>query len=179
MSVPTRSVARGLAVLAVLVLLLSACGGGEEVVETLETTTSPSQTPTTEVATTTTDGAVEPIPLLLTFDGGSCIHQGATELTPGPINLTFLNESEGSAAINMIILEEGYTIQDVIDYNGPEPTTKHHPSWSQEIAGVWQVIASGESHQWEGDLEAGLYAGRWVRMSPLCAGFGFGVTVEG
>ena len=136
------------------------------------------ETTTTTTAPTTTTDAVDPVPLSLTLNGESCTYEGATELTPGPVELVFLNESEGSAAVNMVSIDQDYTIQDVIDDLGPEPSTGHHPSWTREL-GTWRSTAPGESHLWEGDLEMGLYAMVCARPSPLGVWFGTGLTVEG
>jgi len=178
MPTPTRSVVWAHAVLALFLLLLTACGGGEGVVEDPETPTTSPQPPTTEATTTTTD-SVEPVPLRLAFDGENCTYEGPAELTPGPIELTFLNDGGGFAAVNLVSIDEGYTIQDVIDDLGPEPSTGHHPPWTREIPGPWRVIGTGESHSWEGGLQSGLYAAVCARMSPLGVWFGFGLTVEG
>ena len=78
-------VARVLAVPTVLILPSTACGGGDEA-DTLETTSASSEPPTTE--------SVDPVTLRLTFNGESCTHDGPTELTPGPVDLAFLNESD-------------------------------------------------------------------------------------
>ncbi len=77
----------------------------------------------------------------------------------------------------MVILDEGKTIQDMIDDLGPEPSTGHHPSWTHEL-GTWRSIAAGESHHWEGDLEPGLYAMVCASTSPLGVWFGTGLTVQ-
>ncbi len=146
------SVRKALALLVVLALLLTACGGSDEVGE---------------------DG-----PLRLTFNGESCTYEGPTELTAGPVELIYLNESEATAAVNLVILDEGYTIQDAIDDLGPEPSTGYAPPWTHEL-GTWKSTAPGESHHWEGDLEAGLYAMVCARLSPLGVWFGTGLTVEG
>ena len=159
--------------LAVLILLSTACGGGDEV-DPLETTGTSSEPPATEA---TTD-AVDPVPLRLTFNGESCIYDGPTELTPGPVELVFLNESEGNAAVEMVSIGEGYSIQDVIDGFGTEPAIGHAPSWTHEL-GTWKMKLPGESHRWEGDLEAGLYAMTCVLQSPWGGWFGTGLTVEG
>jgi hypothetical protein len=164
--------------LAGLALVLTACGRSDEAGEALEATTTSPESATTEPATATMPDAVEPVLLQLTFDGASCTYEGPTELTPGPVELIFYNESEGSAATNMISIHDGYTIQDVIDDLGPEPSTKHHPPYTREL-GTWRVILPGESHLWEGNLETGPYAMVCVRMSPLGVWFGTGLTVEG
>ena len=145
------SVRKALALLVVLVLLLTACGGSDEGAE---------------------DG-----PLRLTFDGGSCTYQGPTELTAGPVELIFLNESEKSAAVNFVMLLEGKTIQDAIDYGEPEPSSKHAPSWIREL-GTWRAVPAGETFRWEGDLETASYFMVCARISPLGVWFGTGLTVE-
>ena len=179
---------RRLILFSAVVLLLPSCSDTAD--DSADTTLAPTTTTTTTAApattttaaptTTTTTDAVDPVPLRLTFDGESCTYEGMTELTPGPVELVFLNESEEAAAVNMVSIDEGYTIQDVIDDLGPEPSTGHHPSWTREL-GTWTPTAPGESHHWEGDLEAGLYA-------MVCASlvipqvevwFGTGLTVEG
>jgi hypothetical protein len=182
-------VARVLALLAVL--LLAACGGGDEAgVDTLgSTSTSPEPatteaTTTTEPTTTTTEptttaAVVEPVLLQLTFDGGSCTYEGPTELTPGPVEVLFYNESEGPAATNIASIDEGYTIQDFIDYFGPEPWTGTQPYWTTGLRGIWRTTAPGESRHWEGDLEVGLYYMICARLSPLGVWFGTGLTVDG
>jgi hypothetical protein len=168
--------ARVLAVPTVLILLTTACGGSDEV-NTLETTSASSEPPTTEATATTTD-AVGPVALHLTFNGESCTYDGTTELTPGPVELMFLNESEGSAAVNLVSIGEGHSIQDLVDDLGPEPSTGHHPAWTREL-GTWSPTVPGETHRWEGDLEAGRYAMVCARLSPLGVWFGTGLTVEG
>jgi hypothetical protein len=118
--------------------------------------------------------------LRLTFDGESCTYEGATELTPGPVELTFLNESEVSAAVAMSRIEEGHTIQDVADDIGPEPGTEEAPSWLRGF-GTWRPVAPGESYLWEGDLSVGLYAmvcGHYSVTAPYAIWFGTGLTVE-
>ncbi len=114
--------------------------------------------------------------MTLTFDGKTCTYEGATELTPGPVELDFLNESQGRAAVNLVSIDEGYTIQDVIDDLGPEPSTGHHPPWTREL-GTWRSTPAGETHHWEGNLDAGLYAMVCARGAPVGAWFGSGLTV--
>jgi hypothetical protein len=78
----------------------------------------------------------------------------------------------------MVSIDDGYTIQDVIDDLGPEPSTGHHPPWTREL-GTWKTTEHGESHYWEGDLEVGLYAMVCARLSPIGVWFGTGLTVAG
>ena len=169
--------------LTLVVLLLASCGdtADDSADTTIAATTITTATPTTTTAAPTTGtDAVDPVPLRLTFDGESCTYEGITELTPGPVELVFLNESDEPAAVNMVSIDEGYTIQDAIDDLGPEPSTGHHPSWTREL-GTWQSTAPGDSHVWEGDLEMGLYFMVCARLAPFGIDVwgGTGLTVEG
>jgi hypothetical protein len=78
-----------------------------------------------------------------------------------------------------VSIDEGYTIQDVIDDLGPEPSTGTQPYWTTGLRGMWRETAPGESHHWEGDLEGGLYAMVCARLSPSGVWFGTGLTVDG
>jgi len=120
---------------------------------------------------------VEPVLLQLTFDGESCTYEGPTELSPGPVELRFRNESDGAAATNMVRINEGHTIQDMINYGAPYPTTKHAPAWTRGL-GTWRRIAPGDGQQWEGDLRTGLYFIVCARLRPLAIWSGTGLTVS-
>jgi hypothetical protein len=191
---------RRLILFTAVVLLLPSCSDTAD--DSADTTLAPTTTTTTAVPTTTTApsladaaaGLAEAkgkasttttegrpvVPMSLGFDGDSCTYEGPTELTPGPVELVFLNQSEEAAAVNLVSISGGHTIQDVIDDIGPEPSTGHHPYWTREL-GTWQSTAPGESHRWEGDLSAGLYAMVCNGMSTLGVWgvwIGTGLTVE-
>jgi len=134
--------------------------------------------PSTEATTVTVADAVEPVSVYLTFEGGNCTYEGPAKLEPGPIELLFLNESEDYAGVNLVSIDEGYTIKDVIDDLGPQPSSGHHPPWTREL-GTWRATGTSETHLWEGSLEVGLYAMVCVRIDPLGVWFGTGLTVEG
>ena len=207
MRTPRAAVARVLAVLTVLILLSTACGGGDEV-DTLETTSTSSEKPhprgaTGDVwpSTEATTIAADPDALHLTFNGESCTYDGPTELTPGPVELVFLNESEENARTVTVIIDEGHTVQDVIDDLGAEPSTGQQPPWTKSPPSPWVdappwapergtgwSTEPGETFRREVDLEAGLYAMACARLSPhlpefvvtvLGVWFGTGLTVEG
>ena len=112
----------------------------------------------------------------LTFDGEHCTYEGPTELAAGPVELFFHNNSDKMAAVNFAKLLEGKTIQDIIDYIGEEPTTKHAPSWTQEL-GTWTGVNSGDTHHWEGELEPGIYNMVCAIAYPLAVWHGTGLTV--
>jgi hypothetical protein len=169
---------RRLILFTAVVLLLPSCSDTAD--DSTDTTLAPTTTTTTAPTTTTTTDGVDPVALRLTFNGESCTYEGATELTPGPFELTFLNESEIPAAVDWARVEEGHTIQDVIDDIGPEPGTEEAPSWLSPL-GTWRPVAPGTSYVWEEDLRVGLYSmvcGHYSVTWPFAIWFGTGLTVE-
>jgi len=171
-----------------VVALLSSCAtaAGETPATPVPPTTTPVP-PTITPAHPTATPAPPPVPasceevegvcLDLTFDGESCIYDGPTEVASGSVTLLFHNKSEGSAAVNFLMLLEERTIEDVIEYNGEEPFMKHHPSWSREL-GTWRPIASGGGQEWQGNLEPGEYFMVCARMAPLGGWLGTGLTAK-
>jgi hypothetical protein len=113
----------------------------------------------------------------LSFDGESCTYEGPTELTAGPVTLLFINESKERAAVNLLKHTGDETIQDMIEYIGEEPTTKHHPSWTREL-GTWKPVLPGESYTWRGILESGTHTIGCARLNPLGVWFGGGFVVK-
>ena len=109
---------------------------------------------------------IDGICLQLTFDGEGCSYLGPTDIKTGSVTLIFLNESDVRAATNMIRLLEDKTLEDVIEYNGEEPSTKHAPRWSVDVRGVYWGINPAESHIWEGVLEPGIHAMVCARLQP-------------
>jgi hypothetical protein len=104
--------------------------------------------------------------LELSFDGESCTYEGPTDLKPGPVTLIFHNVSDNWASTNMIRLLGDKTLEDLVRYNGEEPSQQHQPSWSVSIPGTWREIPAGERHFWEGALEPGIHALVCVRTLP-------------
>ncbi|WP_062206003.1 hypothetical protein [Demequina salsinemoris] len=121
----------------------------------------------------TIDGVVQ---LDVTFDGADCVYDGPAELPAGPAHLTFHNDGDAYGATNLVGLDEGYTIQDVIDDIGPEPGRSHHPEWTFE-KGTYYPTAPGAVYEWDGKLEPGLYAIACTYSEPLQVWFGAGLTV--
>ncbi len=99
----------------------------------------------------------EPTQLRLTWDGEICTYEGPTPLNPGSVTLQRVNESEEEYILNLALLDEGKTLQDVIDDAGPLPSSGIQPSWAHAMVPELG-IQPGESASWEGDLEAGIYA---------------------
>ena len=116
--------------------------------------------------------------LSLTFDGERCTYEGPTEMVAGSVDLVFVNESDGTATVELAELLKDKTAADLIERIQPEPSTKHAPWWTRSL-GTWHAVDPGESHLWEGDLEAGDYSMVCVRIEPLGVWFGTGLSVEG
>jgi len=127
------------------------------------------------VSTTTTE-ALPVVPMTLTFDGEGCTFDGPTELTPGPVEYTFVNESEVPAVQNFIEVLEGMTHDDMIVSNGPEPFTGHAPSWTRGL-GTWWTTEVGASDSWELWLRPGSYFMVCGSAEPLLAWNGPWLTV--
>lgn len=179
-------VAAGAALLVLLAVGLPILffGGGDSVVvaerdePANETGTTTTQAPPSTAATATTEpslaGALEGlaaakgsvstttpegrpiIPMTLTFDGESCTFDGPTELTPGPVRYTFVNESKAPAVQVFMEVLEGKTLEDMIVNNGPEPFPSNRPSWTREL-GAWWITKAGASDSWRKYLKPGNY----------------------
>jgi hypothetical protein len=151
-----------------LFALVTGCAGSSEATPAPEPTATPEPTSCEEA---------EGICLEVTFDGDSCIYEGPSRLHAGPVTLFFHNESGSSAAVNLVRHIGDETIQDVIDYIGEEPSTKHHPSWTEEL-GTASITDRSETHTWEGVLEAGIHHMVCYTVRPFGGWFGAGFTVE-
>jgi hypothetical protein len=156
MRATTPSVRQVGALLVVLGLLLAACGSSDE-------------------------GAEEG-PLRLVFDGESCNYEGPTELKAGPVTIDLVNESEATfIKMNLTRHTGEETIQDAIDYIGPEPSTRTAPLWVENM-GTWSgdyAAWADKPARWEGDLEAGTYHLVCAVTVPVFSvWFGTGLIVE-
>jgi len=156
------SVRRAFALFAVFGLLSTACGGS-----------SPGLT---------FDSA------RLTFDGENCTYEGPTELKAGPVTIELVNEMEEAAVgefrndsqVNLMRHTGGESIQDMIDYLGPEPSTRHQPFWvSNPEPQPWNFpLYAGRTFSWEGSLEPGTYTLICARATPFGVWFGTGLIIE-
>ena len=160
-----------------VLLLLVRCGAppATPVAPTVPPTVTP--VPPTDTPEPPSCEKVEGNCLWLSFDGESCIYEGPTALKAGPITLLFLNESETTAYAGLVKLTGDKTIQDLIEYNGEEPSTKHAPFWTQTIF-AYQVVPEGGSNIWKGLLEVGTYGMVCIRVTPHGAWVATGLTVD-
>jgi hypothetical protein len=176
--------------LALVVLLLAACGdtADDNADTALAPTTTTTEAPTTTTAATNTTAAPASGPFRLTFDGEKCTYEGPTELKAGPVAVDFVNEMEEPAEeawrlasrVNLMRHTGDETVQDMVDYLGPDPSTKHQPSWvSNPQPAPWDSpVFPGQTVNWEGNLEPGTYTMICALRDPFGVWFGTGLIVE-
>lgn len=139
-----------------LLLLLGACGGSDD-------------TTSTDTAASTAGDVPQ-----LTFTGSDCSYDGPDEVTAGVVAVELVNDSDGIANVGVGLVDEGKTVQDVIDDMTPEPSVGTPSQWISDMGGQSPAKA-GETVRWEASLAPGLYVtlcGQGVN-----AWFGGGFTV--
>ena len=139
-----------------LLLMLGACGDSDE------TSSSDTAASTSEVRQ-------------LTFTGSDCLYEGPEEVTAGVVAVELVNDSDGLVNVFVGRLDEGKTVQDLMDVFGPEPRTGALEPFVSDTGGQSPAKA-GETIRWESSLEAGVYVTSCVR-SNTGAWFGGGFTV--
>jgi hypothetical protein len=149
---------RALILVAPLLLLLGACSESDD--------TSSSDT----AASTVSD-----IPQL-TFDGSTCVYEGPVEVTAGAVVVEFVNDSDGTANVFVGLLDEGTTVQDVIDEAGPGSFTVSDMSVGVSDMGGQNPAGAGETMRWESGLAAGEYFVTCTQRSNNWFGSGFTVV---
>ena len=132
------SARKWLVLLVPLVLSTAACGDDE----------------TTSTADTASEERTTPV---LTFDGADCVGDGPMLVSDGLIVVEFVNSSDSTANIVVMKIDEGWTVDDVVEDIGEEPATGSGPAWLSDM-GAGAPAASGESLRWERPLDAGEYA---------------------
>lgn len=175
---------RKLRVLIFAISLLSACATAHAEptstkIHPTSTHVPPTATPAPPTGTPepTSCEEVEGNCLELSFDGESCTYEGPMDLKTGPVTLLFLNESETNAYAGLVRLTGDKTVQDFIDYNGEEPSTRGAPTWVQALY-AYRDVPTGESNTWEGFLEPGIHTIVCGRVLPHGVWFGTGLTVD-
>jgi hypothetical protein len=169
-----------------VLFLVAGCGNSDD--EATNETPVTTATNTTAAPTTTT-AAPASGPFRLTFDGEKCTYEGPTELKAGPVLIDFVNETEEAAAgewrlpvlnVNLMRHTGDETVQDMIDYLGPDPSTRHQPSWvSNPQPAPWDSpVFPGQTVNWEGNLEPGTYTMICALLGPFGVWFGTGLIVE-
>jgi hypothetical protein len=117
----------------------------------------------------------------LHYYGESCTLKGPTDIKAGSITLFYFNESEVNANLAVLRHEKDKTYQDMVNYLGEEPSTKHSPKWGRD-QGAWRsdsdLILPGEIFTWEGFLAYGIHTLVCVRAEPHNVWIGGWFTVE-
>jgi hypothetical protein len=103
---------------------------------------------------------------------------GPTEFKAQPVKFYFHNLSSGSAAANLVRLNDGYTHQDALNLFTYGISYGHHPSWTTEIIGVWRVTDPDADHVWTGNLAPGLYTLVSARIDPYCVWYVANLTIS-
>ena len=114
--------------------------------------------------------------LQLTFDGEQCSYEGPSVLSAGEVEIAYHNESAEISFVSFVILDEGKTIQDMLDYIADSKTSQ--PSWTSY---VWnrEPVSAGESVATQNAvLVPGLHALVCGTLAPIVDYFGSGLTVE-
>ncbi len=97
-------------------LLVSGCSSEGD------TTEEPAEPSSTVAAgTSSAEESVEGASLTVTFDGDTCVYDGPTELPPGEVTVTLINDSNKTSYVEMAKLQDGVTFEDVTAHTSPEP----------------------------------------------------------
>lgn len=116
--------------------------------------------------------------LKVTFTGDDCKYDGPKKFRTGSVTFTFFNENDSESMVNLMLLTEDKTIQDMKEHIGPEPAYHHAPYWVDNRYPTYRPIPPGESYLFEFDLIAGTYAIACVQGLPFEAYFGGGFIVR-
>lgn len=143
------------AMVAVASVLVGGCSSSED--DTAEASTDPSSTAPAE--STTTDMPSDSVTLTVAFDGNTCSYDGPTELSPGEVTLTLVNDSTKTTFAEIAKLQDGVTFDDVIAFHAPEPFEGTRPNdelYEPEVIEQAQAWA-GDQGSISGALETGEY----------------------
>ena len=114
--------------------------------------------------------------LQLTFDGEQCTYQGPSVLSAGQVEVVFHNESAEDIWFDSVRLDEGRTIQEIIDYTA-DRSSFGRPSWTVYIWSQDRISASSSSIPTMRTVAPGLHALMCGTETPSYAYFGSGLTV--
>jgi hypothetical protein len=112
--------------------------------------------PPTDTPEPTSCEEVEGNCFMVFFDGENCMYMGPSIQEKGPVTLLFINNGDWPARVNLVRHKGEESIQNMIDYMGPEPSTNHAPDWAVSL-GPWKAVGSGKRHTSEELLEPGIH----------------------
>ena len=67
------------------------------------------------------------VTLTVTYGGQSCLYDGPTELSPGPVVIEFVNDSKVTAFLDVARLADDVTWEDFAAFHSPEPKEGARP----------------------------------------------------
>jgi len=163
----TRNIDRQIRILLLIGLMITTCAPtgvetpdqppAEESSPSAESEPANTPNPATSTPGPRSCEEVEGPCMALTYNCDTCIYEGPSELEPGPITFLYINNCEGYlSSVNLVRHRHDEPMQDMIDYLGEEPSSKHAPPWVTQL-NIWHLTRYGEVHAWEGVLEPGIH----------------------
>lgn len=145
------------------------------------TTTSTPSSPTDTATSTFTPPpplceGVEGACLEIRFDEESCTHIGPEIVPAGEITLIYSNYGTRNIGIDLEILDEGKTWDNMSTYIGPSPSNRNQPSWSHDVATGGAIPGGNTTKHLE--LSVGRYISVCWRMNPHLVWLGGELIVE-
>ena len=116
--------------------------------------------------------------LQMTFDGEQCTYEGPTVLSAGEIEITYHNQSAERGWAWFGRLDEGRTIQDLLDYNA-DPSSFGQPLFATSVWIERTLSANSSSTPKTAIVEPGLYfltCGTWTPSYVIYTGTALTVT---
>ena len=96
--------------------------------------------------TSAAEESVEGVSLTVTFDGDTCVYDGPTELPPGEVTVTLINDSNKTSYAEMAKLQDGVTFEDVTAFHSPEPYEGARPE--EDLV---EPLEFDQAHAYAGD----------------------------
>ena len=115
--------------------------------------------------------------LQLTFDGEQCTYEGPSVLSTGEVEITYHNRSAERVWADFSRLDEGRTIQDLLDYNAAPNFGA--PSWTTSVWSNFSLSANSSSTPKMAIVEPGLHfltCGTWTPSYVIYSGSALTVT---
>lgn len=134
--------------------LLGGCSGGED-----DLAGDPAGTSSTVAAqASAAEEPADTVALAVTFDGDTCMYGGPTELPPGEVTVTLINDSNKTSYVEVAKLQDGVTFEDVAAFHSPEPHEGPRPEDLYEPLEFDQAQAwAGNDGSTSGDVTTGEY----------------------
>ena len=116
--------------------------------------------------------------LQMTFDGQQCTYEGPTVLSAGEVEITYHNQSAERVWADFTKLDEGRSIQDLLDYNA-DPSSLGQPLFASSIWIERTLSANSSSTPKMAIVEPGLYfltCGTWTPSYVIYSGSALTIT---